>query len=143
MLRRLHRPSPAMIVALIALFVALGGTAVAAGVPLAKRALSADNAKKLQGKTAAAVAATPGPASSAKDLVTFKTAPFALGPNAPGIFAATCDTGQKAITGGFTTAGLVISGSTAASPDGATFAIALANLVATPATGNVYAVCVK
>ena len=37
-----------MAVALAALFVALSGTAVAAGVPaLAKRALVADNAKKL------------------------------------------------------------------------------------------------
>ena len=51
-------PSPAMIVALLALFVALGGTAVAAGVvPLAKRALVADNAKKLNGLTAGQIAA--------------------------------------------------------------------------------------
>ena len=36
-------PSPALVVALMALFISLGGTAVAAGiVPLAKRALVAD-----------------------------------------------------------------------------------------------------
>ena len=52
--RKLRLPSPAMAVALAALFVALSGTAVAAGVPaLAKRALVADNAKKLGGKTPA------------------------------------------------------------------------------------------
>jgi hypothetical protein len=44
--RKLHLPSPALVVASIALGVALTGTAVAAGVvPLAKRALNADNAK--------------------------------------------------------------------------------------------------
>ena len=44
--RRLHLPSPAMTVGLVALFVALSGTAFAVGgstiVPLAKRALTAD-----------------------------------------------------------------------------------------------------
>ena len=50
--KRIRLPGPAMIVALLALFVALSGTAVAAGiVPLAKRALVADNAKKLNGAT--------------------------------------------------------------------------------------------
>ena len=45
-----RRPSPALVVATIALFVALGGSAgavVTAAVPLAKRALVADNAKKV------------------------------------------------------------------------------------------------
>src|SRR6266516_614707 len=55
---KIRLPNPAMIVALLALFVALGGTAVAAGVvPLARRALLADNAKKLNGLTAAQIAA--------------------------------------------------------------------------------------
>jgi hypothetical protein len=55
-------PSPAMVVAMLALLVALSGTAVAAGiVPKAKVAL---NALKLQGKTAAQVAAlAPAPTS--------------------------------------------------------------------------------
>ncbi len=51
-----RRLSPAFVVAMIALFVALGGTAgavVTATVPLAKRALTADNAKKLGGQTSA------------------------------------------------------------------------------------------
>ena len=53
---RIPRPSPALVLAVVALFVALSGTAVAAGVvPLAKRALVADNAKKLQGKTTAQI----------------------------------------------------------------------------------------
>ena len=52
---RMKRPSPAFVVAMVALFVALGGTAgavVTAAVPLAKRALVADNAKKVGGLTA-------------------------------------------------------------------------------------------
>ena len=91
MARKLRLPSPAMAVALAALFVALSGTAVAAGVPaLAKRALVAENAKKLGGQTSAALLATannaakqaaesaagsqPGPASTAAGLVIVKTA---------------------------------------------------------------------
>ena len=67
---KIRLPSPAMIVALLALFVALGGTAVAAGVvPVAKRALVADNAKKLNGLTAAQIAA------GIKDRITVKTGP--------------------------------------------------------------------
>ena len=63
--RRMPLPAPATVLASIALLVSLSGTAIAAGaVPLAKRALSADNAKKLGGKTAAQVAAIPGPADS-------------------------------------------------------------------------------
>ena len=57
---RMKRPSPAFVVAMVALFVALGGTAgavVNAAVPLAKRALVADNAKKLGGQTSAQIAA--------------------------------------------------------------------------------------
>lgn len=57
-------PSPALVIAVLALFAALSGTAVAAGiVPLAKRALTADkakvadNARRLGGKTPAQIAA--------------------------------------------------------------------------------------
>ena len=52
-MRKRRLPSPALVVAMLALLVALSGTAVAASlvVPLAKRALVADNAKKLSGRT--------------------------------------------------------------------------------------------
>jgi len=58
--RRLRLPSPAMTVALVALFVALSGSALAVGstiVPLAKRAMTADRAK-LADKSTLAVNAT-------------------------------------------------------------------------------------
>lgn len=105
---KLRRPSPALVVALIALFVALGGTAVAA-TPIVKRALFADNAGKLQGKTLAAIvqaasaagAALPSPASTAGGLVTTKTAPWSVSPGLGSDFTVTCDPGQKAVSGGF------------------------------------------
>src|SRR5262245_38374133 len=101
-------PSPAMAVALLALFVALSGTAVAAGVvPLAKRALTADKAKQAKvadvakrlgdGATASLVdraSQSPGPASTVAGLVTVKTAPWSLAPGGYGDFTATCDAGQ-------------------------------------------------
>jgi hypothetical protein len=65
MFHRIPRPSPALAVALVALFVASSGGAVAAGiVPLARHARTADsatvarNAKHLGGKTAAQLAAS-------------------------------------------------------------------------------------
>ena len=65
---RMKRPSPAFVVAMIALFVALGGTAGAVAtqaVPLAKRALVADNAKKLGGQTLAQLSARAAQAAQA------------------------------------------------------------------------------
>ena len=60
-MKRFRYPSPALVVAVLALFVSLSGTAVAAGVvPMAKKALFANNAGKLQGKTLQQVAALPG-----------------------------------------------------------------------------------
>ena len=106
--RRMNRPSPALLVATVALFVALGGTAgavVNAAVPLAKRAMLADNAKKLGGQTAEQVARQaaqlPGPASSAAGLVTIKSGTWSLAPNASADFALVCDSPQKAIGGGW------------------------------------------
>ena len=132
--RRVRLPSPAMGVALVALFVALSGTAFAVGstvVPLAKRALTADkakvanvanvakqatvadNAKKLGGQDAnslvqsavATASKTPGPASTVAGLITIKTAPWSMGPGGSGNFTATCDAGQKVIAGGWSDPG--------------------------------------
>jgi hypothetical protein len=96
-----------MVVALIALFFALGGAAGAATyaiVPLAKRALSADNAKKLSGKNLSQVvsqaAAEPGPASSVSDLVSYATGSITVPPHSAGHLDVDCPTG-KAIAGGF------------------------------------------
>ncbi len=99
-------PSPALVIAVLALFVSLSGTAVAAGVvPLAKRALTADNSKKLGGQTADAIAASaaqrPGPASSAAGLITVKQASDSLAPHSGREFVIGCDGGKKVISGGW------------------------------------------
>jgi hypothetical protein len=67
---RIRRPSPALAIATIALFVAFGGTASAvatAVVPLAKRALTANNAQKLEGLTANQITGGAAPAYALVD----------------------------------------------------------------------------
>src|SRR6266852_1595786 len=97
---RLRLPSPAMAVALLALFVALSGTAVAAGiVPLAKRAFIADNAKKLNGSTLKDIVG--GIATAAPALVSVQTQPWSLNGGGGNDFSVVCASGAKAIAGGY------------------------------------------
>jgi hypothetical protein len=144
--RRLHPPSPALVVAVLALFAALSGTAVAAGiVPVAKRALVADNAKKLGGETAAQVASAPGPASSISAIVAVKTAAWSLTANNGGDFTATCDPGARALAGGYDNpAGTVLALDTRPTAGDAAWSVYLANVSDTDsASGSVYVVCSK
>jgi hypothetical protein len=153
MFARIRKPSPAMMVALLALFVALSGSAWAVGskiVPHAKLAdvaLVANNAKKLGGQTSAAVvsqaAAAPGPASTAASLVSTKTGAFSIPANGFGTSTVSCDPGQKAIGGGYTTVQVVLGADWTISADGASYSILLLNLSSTTATGTVQAVCLK
>jgi hypothetical protein len=144
-------PSPALVIACVALAVALSGTAVAAGVvPLAKRALVADNAKKLGGKTSAAIvsqaSSAPGPASTAASLISTKSAPFSVGPGGEQIVTATCDAGSKATGGGFLnpTSALVLSAGAGPNADGSGWTEDLVNLSDTgTGVGVVTAVCAK
>jgi hypothetical protein len=154
---RRRLPSPAIAIAVLALFVSLSGTAVAAGVvPLAKRALSADkakvsdNAKKLGGKTAAQLtteaAAKAGPASSASALVATRTASFSLNPNEQREFQVACSAGEKAVSGGFTydSPALVLSIDSLPSSDGAAWRIYLMNVSDDQAaSGTLQAVCLR
>ena len=163
MYRKLRLPSPAMAVALAALFVALSGTAVAAGVPaLAKRALVADNAKKLGGKTSAQLLATanasakqaaesaasaaasqPGPASTVAGLTTIKTQSVGSLPSGA-VRAAqiSCDAGQTIVAGGMSSDGLVVTlDSFPVNPT--TWEVDPANLGDGAANVSVYAVCQK
>ena len=161
---KMRRPSPALVVATVALFVALGGTAgafVTAAVPLAKRALVADNAKKVGGLTAtqlgtaaaqagAKVAlsespAGPRPASTASSLVAIKTVPWSLGGNQGNDFVAACDAGQKVIAGGYDNpSGDALALDTRPGTDGASWRVFIVNLsTSAGASGNVYAICLK
>jgi hypothetical protein len=144
---------------MIALFVALGGTAgavVTAAVPLAARALVADNAKKVNGLTAAQVAKAGATAAvgavaqalptAALSLVSTQTASFSLNPGAEQAVTASCGSGAKALGGGFsnpTTALVITAGSTPTS-DGSGWTEDLINLsTSTAASGTVVATCVK
>ncbi|HEU0303553.1 MAG TPA: hypothetical protein VFR32_03140 [Gaiellaceae bacterium] len=164
MSRKLRLPSPAMAVALAALFVALSGTAVAAGVPaLAKRALVADNAKKLGGKTSAQLLATanasakaaaesaasaaasqPGPASTAVGLVSIKTAAGAtLGAGSAAPYSISCDPGQKILSAGYSSDNLAFQVVQSNPTSDTSWTIGLANLTDLPAAVSLYAVCLR
>ena len=105
---KLRRPTPSMAIALVALFFALGGIGTAATtaiVPLAKRALSADNAKKLEKKSLAQVAAMPGPART-----TTLTSAVTIAPNQGDFYVLSCEAGQTAVSGGYSfTSGAVLA----------------------------------
>src|SRR5690242_2187499 len=167
-----RRPSPALVVALLALFVSLSGTAIAAGVvPLAKRALTADNAKKLggqsaaqlvsaasahagdsdhlQGKTADELVAAAQPKSAA-GFFTLKQGLFSM-PKAPASNKAQnldvtlpCDAGQKAISGGFQYSqaeAFIVESGPTA--DGTSWHMQIENYsTADGAFGNTYVICV-
>lgn len=172
MFRTIRHPSPATVIAMLALFVAMSSTAVAAGVvPLAKRALVADNAKALQGKTvtqllaheqlpakkaletdkldgmhAQDVAALPGPASTAAGMVTVKTATWSASPRDYRAFTVTCDAGQKAISGGWMDPGGwgdAYESYPTATFDGWTTWIYVVGGAPGAQSGTVYAICLK
>ncbi len=159
---RSRRPSPAFVVAMIALFVGLGGTAGAVAtqaVPLAKRALSADNAKKLGGQTSAQIIAQaasrgsqaamsqspagPRPASTAAGLVTIKTVNGSLPADGLSQFSVTCDAGQKVLGGGFQSPGIVFALDSYPANE-TTWSMYLANASETSSTPVLlYATCLK
>lgn len=143
MFRRIPHPSPALVIALLALFVALSGTAVAAGI--VGHAKLADNAMKLQGKSAAQVAAlSPGPSALA-GYVTVKSGTWTLNGGQYADLTTTCDTGQKAIGGGFDNpVGSAFSVDTRPTADGSGWRIFLVNTSNTDtASGSLYAVCLR
>jgi uncharacterized membrane protein YfbV (UPF0208 family) len=139
--RMKRRLTPSMAVALIALFFALGGIGTAATtaiVPLAKRAFSADNAKKLERKNLGEIAAMPGPATA-----TTKTAALTLAPSQQGYFTIACDSGQAAISGGYSYTGNVVVLALDTHPlDAVTWRIFLANTSTTTAVPvALYVIC--
>lgn len=157
---RFRRPSPAFVLALIALFVALEGSAIAiAIVPRAKfadKAGVAANALKLSGKTAAQIVAsvpkppeppppTP-PLTSVASFTTVKSAPFTINPQSEQNVTATCDAGQKAIGGGFSNPSnaLVIEAGSSPTADGTGWVEDLINLsTSTTGTGAAIVTCIK
>jgi hypothetical protein len=151
------RPSVAFVVAMLALFVALGGTAgavVTAAVPLAKRALVADNAKKVGGQSAAqivsagakagATLAAQNPPSSAAALVTRKSSSASIGAGAGQSFSIACDAGQKVLGGGFSSDGPLIVAVASGPTDDSTWSLGLLNLDDSGGHNvTLYATCLK
>jgi hypothetical protein len=144
-------PSPAFVLALVALMVSLSGTAVAAGVvPLAKRALLADDARKVGGRSAEAIAdaaaRTPGPASSAAGLVTVKATTWSVSPDSDNDVVVMCDTGQKVVGGGYDDPnGWAHAWDSRPTGDGAGWRIAISvgKPAPSPQTGTAYAICLR
>jgi hypothetical protein len=154
-------PSPATILASLALFVSLSGTAIAAGaVPLAKKALFASNAGKLQGKTAAQLAAMPGPgtnlegkslddvvampgpASTAVGLTTVATAPFSVAAGEVVDRTVSCPAGSRVLNGGWAANELMLDADSWPSSDTA-WTVSIFNLSGSTGSGTLYAICLK
>jgi hypothetical protein len=136
---KLRLPSPAIVIACVALLVSLSGTAVAAS-PVVKRALFANNAGKLQGKSAADVAGLPGPASTAMGLLTTKTAADSIPSRSGREFTIGCDAGKKVVSGGFSSTGAVLAWDSRPTSE-TTWGIFLGNESSSQQTVSLYAVC--
>jgi hypothetical protein len=138
---KLRLPSPALVVAMIALAVSLGGTAVAA-TPVVKRALFADNAGKLQGKTAAQIAALPGPATSGSGLISVRTQALSLAARQEGDFSVSCAGNERVVSGGFTSQGAVHPWDSRPTDD-RTWGVYLVNMEDQPLSVTLHAVCIR
>lgn len=180
--QRRGRLVPVLVVSAIAVGVALAGTGVAATVvPLAKRALTADKAKiankanvadnalALEGQTAEAIAATPGPGQDAQTLSGQTAAQIAAtpGPSSSlsgqlltlrtnswesdregqvGRVTAQCQPGERVTGGGWTQdAGHIEVIHKGPTPTGTgwTFGFFAESGDRLAATGTVYAICLK
>jgi len=170
------RVTPSLVLSVIALFAALSTTGYAAEiVPLAKRALSADKAKvaadarKLNGQTAAQIAAIPGPATDAATLNGQTAAQIAATPGPTSALAgslftirsigwsiqlegektdarAFCAAGEKAIAGGWDQANgaaYVLQDRPLPNGTGWFFQIYADSGDTVPADGSVWVICAK
>jgi hypothetical protein len=141
MTRKLRAPSPALVIALIALFISLAGTAVAQ-TPVVKRALFAQNAGKLKGKTLKQVAAMPGPTRSVGDLVYPRTVDRVLQRAQETDVTASCGPGGKALSGGyFSDDGVSLRDSRASTESAWTFRVV--NLGEAAADVTVQVICLR
>jgi hypothetical protein len=145
MLQRIRLPSPAMTVALIALFIALAGSATAGVVvSFAQRSGLANNSKKLQNKTAAQVAAMPGPPNSVQSLISVRTSNVVINAGGFGTFQVSCSGAERVIAGGFSAAGGTVVPGDSYPISNSTWQMVLNNILGlTPANVTLYAVCTK
>ena len=156
------RVSSALVVSLGVLFVAFGSGANAIAtnvVPLAKRSLIADNAKKLNGLKATQLVsassthavraalsqspAGPRPASTAAGLVTIRNRSFPIGVNSGVEATIGCDAGEQVMGGGFNSDVPAVLAFKSFPTDPATWRILLFNYEDRTANVTVYATCLK
>lgn len=167
MLKRFGKPSPALVIATVALFMALSGGAFAAQqadplhaknadhakvadlAKVATRSVTAGNALKVGGKTVAQIVASvpaPAPVSSVASLVSSAQANFSVPAASEQTVTATCPAGSKAVGGGFSnpSATLILSVGSFPTTDGTGWTEDLINLSdAAAGSGQVIATCVK
>jgi hypothetical protein len=134
---RMKRPGPAFVVALVALFFALGGTAgavVTAAVPLAKRRSWRTTQRRSAVSRQSRWRSGSPPQARAR---------ASLAADAEGEFTVACDGGQKVLGGGFTSTGSVFSFDSYPASDTA-WRLYLANASASAgASVTLYATCLR
>jgi hypothetical protein len=137
----MRKPTPEFVIAVLALFVALAGTAnavVDAAVPLARRALVAEN-----GKTAREVANSLGPASTAAGLVSTRTKAILISPGPGNTFTIDCNPNEKVVGGGYASNAAVLNLVLSYPVSERSWLMGLANVDDKVATTTLYAICVR
>ena len=142
----MRKPTPALVVAVLALFVALAGTAdavVHAAVPLARRALVAENAKKLNGQTAGEIAKIPGPASTATGIITTRQKTIPLAPGTAELWTVECSPNEKVIGGGYSSDAALINLFVSHPVNERTWQWGFVNLDSKQANTELEAICIR
>jgi hypothetical protein len=142
----MRKPTPEFVVAVLALFVALAGTAnavVEAAVPLARRALVAENAKKLNGQTARQVANILGPASTAAGVVTTRTKTILITPGPGSTFTIDCNPNEKVIGGGYASDAAILNLIVSYPVSERTWLMGFVNVDNKTGTTRLYAICIR
>jgi len=142
----MRKPTPELVIAVLALFVALAGTAnavVDGAVPLARRALVAENAKKLNGKTAREVANIPGPASTAAGLILTRTKAVLISPGPGNFFTIDCNPNEKVIGAGYGSNALVLNLVLSYPLSERSWRMGFVNVDDKLATTTLYAICIR
>jgi hypothetical protein len=142
----MRKPTPEFVIAVLALFVALAGTAnavVDAAVPLARRALVAENAKKLNGQTARGVANIAGPASTAAGVVSTRTKAVLISPGPGNFFTIDCDPSEKVIGAGYASNAAVLNLVLSDPVSERTWRMGFVNVDDKLATTTLYAICIR
>lgn len=142
----MRKPTPELVIAVLALVVALAGTAnavVDAAVPLARRALVAENAKKLNGQTARQVARIPGPASTAAGVITTRSKAVLISPGPANFFTIDCNLDEKVIGAGYESNAAVLNLVLFHPTTERTWRMGFLNLDDKVATTTLYAICIR